>query len=82
MGYAQYSVRAYRKLLVTVSLTPMPVACGIQGTTQREEEWTWTYAEASPHDLTIPHTNSQQRVPLYRRSSGSSKIMTKGQDSH
>ena len=68
MGYTQNSARAHGKLLVTDSLTPTPLACGVQGTTDREEEW--TYAEALPHDLTIPHNDSRQLVPLNRRSGG------------
>ena len=73
MGYTQNSASAHRKLLVTDSLTLKPVACGVQENTNREREW--TYAETLPHDLAIPHPDSRQRIQLYRRSSGSSKIM-------
>ena len=71
MDYTQNS--AHRKLLVTDSLTLTTLACGVQENTNREREW--TYAETLPHDLAIPDPDSRQRVPLYRRSSCSSKIM-------
>ena len=74
MDYTQISARAHRKLVVTDSLTLTPIACGVQEHTDRRNEW--TYVDTLPHDLMVPHPDSRQRVPLYRRSSSSNKIMT------
>ena len=72
MDYTQNSARAHRNTLVTDSLTP--IAGGVQGTTNQEEEL--ACAAILPQDLTIPQPNSQQRVPLDRRPYGSIKVKT------
>ena len=63
LGYTKNSAEANRILLVTNSLIPTPVASDIQGNTNIEEKW--MYTGALPDDLTIPHPDSRQRVPLY-----------------